>query len=93
MIKSFRHKGLQNFFESGTTAGIQASHSNKLRILLAAINTATTANDLRNPPSWRLHKLSGDLKDYWSLTVNGNWRVIFKFEEGDAYIVDYLDYH
>lgn len=93
MIKSFKHKGLQNFFESGTTAGIQVSHSHKLRVLLAALNTATTANDLRTPPSWRLHKLSGDRKDYWSLTVNGNWRIIFIFKDGDAYIVDYLDYH
>ena len=93
MIKSFKHKGLQNFFEEGTTAGIQAAHSNKLRLQLAALNSAIAVTDLKTPPGWRLHKLSGDLQDYWSLTVNGNWRVIFKFEDCDVYVVDYLDYH
>ena len=56
-------------------------------------STATTANDLRTPPSWRLHQLNGDRKDYWSLTVNGNWRIIFIIQDSDAYIVDYLDYY
>ena len=93
MIKSFKHKGLQAFFQTGSTAGIQAAHSTKLRLILAALHVASTVNDLRTPPNWRLHKLSGNLQDQWSLTVNGNWRVIFKFEDGDVYIVDYLDYH
>lgn len=93
MIKSFKHGGLESFFTTGSTAGIQSAHAAKLRILLAAIHAANNANDLRTPPSWRLHKLSGKLKDYWSLTVNGNWRIVFTFEDGDAYVVDYLDYH
>ncbi len=93
MIKSFKHKGLKDFFENGSTAGIQAAHSKKIRFLLAAIHGASTVYDLRTPPSWRLHELSGNLKDHWSLTVNGNWRIIFKFEQGNAYVVDYLDYH
>lgn len=91
MIKSFNHKGLQKFFETGTTSGIQASHSSKLRLQLAAIHAATNVLDLKTPPNWRLHQLSGNLSDHWSLTVNGNWRVIFKFEDGNAYVVNYLD--
>lgn len=93
MIKSFCHKGLEDFFYSGSTAGIQSTHSTKLRLLLGALNAASSVNDLRTPPAWRLHKLSGKLKDHWSLTVNGNWRVIFKYIDGDVYLVDYLDYH
>lgn len=93
LIKSFAHKGLQRFFESGTTSGIQATHANKLRLQLAAIHAASGILDLRTPPNWRLHQLSGNLADHWSLTVNGNWRVIFKFEDGNAYVVNYLDYH
>lgn len=93
MIKSFDHKGLEAFFYSGSTAGIQSTHSDKLRRLLAALHAATNVNDLRTPPSWRLHKLSGKLGEYHSLTVNGNWRIIFKFHDGDVYLVDYLDYH
>lgn len=93
MIKSFRHKGLDDFFATGSTAGIQPAHAVMIRLQLAAINTATNANDLRTPPNWRLHQLSGKLKDHWSLTVNGNWRIIFTFHNGDAYLVDYLDYH
>lgn len=93
LIKSFAHKGLQRFFESGTTSGIQATHANKLRLQLAAIHAASGILDLRTPPNWRLHQLSSNLADHWSLTVNGNWRVIFKFEDGNAYVVNYLDYH
>ena len=93
LIKSFNHKGLEIFFKSGSTVGIQATHSKKLNLLLAALNSATSINDLKTPPSWRLHELSGKLKNHWSLTVNGNWRVIFKFEDGHIYLVDYLDYH
>lgn len=93
LIKSFKHKGLQAFFEEGSTAGIQAAHSKKLRLLLASLHAAASVYDLRTPPNWRLHELKGNLEDHWSLTVNGNWRVTFKFEDGDAYIVDYQDYH
>lgn len=93
MIKSFDHKGLEAFFNTGSTAGIQATHSKKLRLLLAALNAASNVNDLRTPPSWRLHQLNGKLGDYWSLTVSGNWRLIFKFQDGDVFLVDYLDYH
>lgn len=93
LIKSFAHKGLQRFFEMGSTSGIQATHANKLRLQLAAIHASSSVFDLRTPPNWRLHQLSGNLSDHWSLTVNGNWRIIFKYEDGNAYVVNYLDYH
>ena len=92
MILSFKHKGLELFFTSGSTAGIQAKHTNKLRLQLDALNRATCPQDM-NAPSWRLHPLKGNLKNYWSITVNGNWRITFKFENGHAEIVDYQDYH
>ena len=92
MIKSFKHKGLENFYHSGSKAGIQAVHEKKLRLLLTALNVAESQADL-NPPSWRLHQLKGELDGYWSLTVSGNWRIIFKFEDKDVTLVDYLDYH
>lgn len=92
MIKSFKHKGLQNFYHSGSKAGIQAAHEKKLGLLLTALNVAESQADL-NPPNWGLHQLKGKLDGYWSLTVSGNWRIIFKFEDKDVILVDYLDYH
>ncbi len=92
MILSFKHKGLELFFTTGSTAGIQAKHATKLRLQLGALNRATCPQDM-NAPSWRLHPLKGHLKEHWSITVNGNWRITFKFENGHAEIVDYQDYH
>ena len=92
MIKSFRHKGLEQFFRRGTKAGIQGQHATKLRLQLTALNAATKVSDL-SAPGWRLHPLSGDLKGFHSLTVNGNWRVVFRFIGEDVELVDYLDYH
>jgi len=92
MIKSFRHKGLQRFFETGSKAGIQAVHATRLRLQLAALDQAVRPEDL-SAASWNPHPLKGDLKGHWALTVNGNWRMIFAFEGTDAVLVDYLDYH
>ncbi len=92
MIKSFRHKGLHAFFVKGTKAGIQAHHATKLRLQLAALNRAAKPDDLA-APGWRLHALTGDLSGYWSITVSGNWRLIFRFDGIDVELVDYLDYH
>ena len=92
MIKSFKHKGLQKYFESGKTAGIQATHKKRLKFLLIAIDTATNIDDL-DIPSFNLHSLKGKRKEIWSIKVNGNWRITFKFEDGDAYILNYEDYH
>jgi len=92
MIKNFEHKGLERFFTKGTKSGIQASHAVKLRDQLTFLNTAITIDDM-DIPGWRLHPLKGRKKNLWSITVNKNWRVVFKFEDGHAYIVNYEDYH
>lgn len=92
MIKSFKHKGLKKYFYFGDISGIQAEHKAKLRLILSAIDSANTAKAL-DIPMFRLHGLKGTLKDHYSIRVNGNWRVTFKFEDGDAYILDYQDYH
>ena len=92
MIKSFRHKGLEVFFRRGTKSGIQPHHAAKLRLQLTALNAATKPDDL-SAPGWRLHPLTGSLRGFYSITVNGNWRVIFRFDATDVELVDYLDYH
>lgn len=92
MIKSFRHKGIQDFFETGSKAGIQPSHAARLRIQLTRLDDAITPQDM-NAPGWRLHHLTGNLAGHWSITVNGNWRLTFKFEGENAVLVDYRDYH
>ena len=92
MIKSWMHKGLQAFFETGSLAGIQPSHERKLRARLELINTVSNVQEL-NLPSLRLHQLKGDRMGIWSISVNGNWRITFRFESGDAYILNYEDYH
>lgn len=92
MIKSFRHKGLQFFFESGSKAGIQPHHAPRLERQLIRLDLAKTAADM-NVPGWRLHSLEGNLIGHYSVTVSGNWRVTFTFEGEDAVLVDYQDYH
>ena len=92
MIKSFKHKGLKNYFESGTTRGIQAAHAKKLRLQLAALDTATSIDDM-DIPGYQLHPLKGNRKGLWSISVSGNWRVTFEFSDGNAFILDYEDYH
>ena len=92
MIKSFKHKGLEKFFKSGTKKGINPDHSSKLERILDRLDASVEADDM-NLPGYRLHSLSGKEKDIWSVTVNGNWRVTFFFENGNAYVVDYRDYH
>lgn len=92
MIKSFRHKGLRTFFETGSTAGVQASHGKRLRMQLAALDTAQAIGDM-DIPGFRLHPLKGRMSGRWAVTVNGNWRLTFEFLDGNAYILDYEDYH
>ena len=92
MIKSFRHKGLQQFFENGSKAGIQAQHSARLRLQLAKLDTAQEPAEM-DLPNWRLHPLKGNLKDHWAVWIDKNWRLTFKFEGIDAVLVDYQDYH
>jgi len=92
MIKSWKHKGLKKFFETGSTAGVQAKHKLRLRIILQRLDAAIEPEDM-DLPGMRLHVLKGKLKGYYSVAVNGNWRVIYKFEGQDAVLTDYLDYH
>lgn len=92
MIKSFQHKGLERFFKSGSKAGIQPTHATKLRLQLTALDHAKQPDDM-SAPGWRLHRLTGKFAGYFSATVSGNWRLIFKFDGQDAESVDYLDYH
>jgi proteic killer suppression protein len=92
MITSFRHKGLRKYFESGSLAGIQPAHANRLKMQLAALDTAQTIEDM-DIPGFRLHPLKGSERGRWSIWVNGNWRVTFEFENGNAFILDYEDYH
>lgn len=92
MIKNFSHKGLKVFFESGAKSGIQPHHAAKLRLQLASLDRARKPEDMA-VPSWRLHSLQGDLAGHWTVVVNGNWRLTFKFENHDAILVDYQDYH
>jgi len=92
MIRSFRHAGLETFFRVGSKAGIQPHHADKLRLLLAALDNASGPPDM-NAPAWRLHALSGGLAGHWSVRVNGNWRLTFRFIGTDAELVDFQDYH
>lgn len=92
MIKSFRHKGLRKFFETGSAAGIQPHHAKRLRMQLAALDTAHAVEDME-VPGYRLHALKGAERGRWSIWVNGNWRLTFEFHNGDAHVLDYEDYH
>lgn len=92
MIKSFEHKGLQKFFETGSTAGIVAAHRSKIKMRLVALDTAAAIEDM-DLPGFRLHGLKGNEEGAWAIDVNRNWRITFCFENGNAYIVNYEDYH
>jgi proteic killer suppression protein len=92
MIQSFRHKGLKRFYETGSLSGIQPKHAKRLRLLLAALDTATAVGDM-DIQGFNLHSLKGRENDRWSLWVNGNWRLTFEFRDRQAYLLDYEDYH
>ncbi|TAK87153.1 MAG: peptidase [Betaproteobacteria bacterium] len=92
MIKSFRHKGIQRFFETGSKAGIQPTHAKRLRLQLGKLDSASVPEDM-NLPGWGFHALGRDLAGHFAVTVNKNWRLTFTFEGGDAVLVDYQDYH
>jgi toxin HigB-1 len=92
-IKNIKHKGLRRFHEKGDTSGIDANMAEKLTDRLAALEYSARPEDIGNPPGWKLHPLKGDYKGFWSVWVSGNWRVVFRFEDGDACDVDLIDYH
>lgn len=91
-IKTFKHKGLKKFFESGSKAGIQAAHSKKIELILDLLNAALDVKDMNFPGS-DFHPLKKELKGFYSIHVNGNWTIIFRFEKGEAFDVDLIDYH
>lgn len=92
MIISFKHKGLEQFFRTGKTSGIQSKHSKRLRLILGRLNVSSSPEDM-NLPGLYLHQLSGNRADIWSVRVSGNWRVTFRFNGAHAEIVNYEDYH
>jgi proteic killer suppression protein len=92
MIQSFRHKGIEKFFTTGSKAGIQPKHARKLEEQLGALNAASNPDDM-NFPGWGLHLLKGDLQGHHAVWVSKNWRMTFIFEGDDAVLVDYQDYH
>ena len=92
MIKSFRHKGLKRLYETGKTSGVQTAHANRLRMQLAALDTSQRIEDMEIP-GFKLHALKGKLKGRWSISVSGNWRITFEFRDGNAFVLDYEDYH
>jgi len=92
MIKSFAHKGLEQFFLIGNKAGVQPQHASRIRLILAQLQQARAIDDLRIP-TLHLHELKDDRKGTWSITVQANWRITFQFADGDAEAVDYEDYH
>ncbi|EII7448375.1 type II toxin-antitoxin system RelE/ParE family toxin [Salmonella enterica subsp. enterica serovar Newport] len=92
MIKSFRHKGLKQLFEKGITSGVPAQDVDRINDRLQAIDAANEIGEL-NRKIYKLHPLKGDREGYWSITVRANWRITFRFVNGDAYILNYEDYH
>lgn len=92
VIVSFRHKGLEILFRTGSTSGVQAAHAPKLSRILASLEAAASSRELELP-AYKLHPLKGKLKGHWSIWVNGNWRITFRFIGADVELVDYLDYH
>lgn len=92
MIKTIKHKGLGRFYNTGNLSGIQAHHAKRLQLILTRLDASICSDDM-NLPGLSLHKLKGQLKEFYSVTVQANWRVIFRFEGDNAYDIDYVDYH
>jgi len=92
MIMNFKHKGLESFYKTGSTKGIQPGHATKLRLILAVLDVATGPQSIAIQ-AFKSHQLKGPMAGYWSIWVNGNWRVVFRFAAGGVELVDYVDYH
>lgn len=92
MIKTFRHKGLGKLYETGSHQGVSPEHVKRLRIILARLDASASHEDM-NLPGLRLHPLHGKYEGFWAVSVSGNWRVVFRFEDGNTVDVDYVDYH
>lgn len=92
-VQSFRHKGLKRLFEASNARGLPANQVDKIKDVLAALDAAEAIEEMEVMPGWRLHALKGNLEGFWSVTITGNWRLIFRFEDGDAFDLDLIDYH
>jgi toxin HigB-1 len=92
MIKSIKHKGLKRFYDTGSISGIQSKHTNRLRLILTRLDASICPEDM-DLPGLKLHSLKGQLKNFHAVTVQENWRVIFRFEGENAYDINYVDYH
>ena len=93
MIRSLRHKGLRRLFEDDDARGVPSPLARRLRNILTFLNAASIVEQTAPFPGFRLHALKGDMRGMWSITVSGNWRIVFRFERGDAYDLDFMDYH
>jgi toxin HigB-1 len=93
MIKSFKSKRLKRYFEADDASGLASSSVEKIKDVLSALDTASKATEVGLFPGWRLHPLKGSLNGWWSVTVTGNWRIIFRFQDGHVFDVDLVDYH
>jgi toxin HigB-1 len=92
MIKTITHKGPRRLFEDDDRCGLPQDMVDRIRVILDALDPADRVEDI-DRPSFRLHPLKGDLRGFWSTTVRANWRIVFRFENGEAYDVDLIDYH
>ncbi len=92
MIRSFRHRGLKRLYERGDRSRIGPNLLDRIKRILARLEIAQQIQDM-NLHSYQLHPLKGELKGFWSVTVSGNWRIIFRFDSGNAFDVDLVDYH
>jgi toxin HigB-1 len=93
MIKSFRHRGMQRYFETGDHRDLRADQVKRIRRVLAILDAAASVGTLETLPGMRLHPLKGDFDGFWSISVTGNWRIIFRFAAGEMHDVDFVDYH
>jgi proteic killer suppression protein len=92
VVKTFKHRGLKRLFQQGDASKVRADQAGRISDVLAHLDRASHPSDL-DLPGYRLHPLRGDLKGTWSVTISGNWRIVFLFEDGDAFDVDLVDYH
>ena len=92
MIKTWKHKGLRRFFETGSKAGIKPEYERRLKIILQRLHASVSPEDM-DTPGMQFHALLGDLKGYYAVSVSGNWRIIFRFNQQHVEDLDYVDYH
>jgi toxin HigB-1 len=92
VIQSFRHRGLKRFYEKDERRGLRADYLDKIARILARLDEADAPGKM-DLPGFRLHPLKGNLEGFWAMSVSGNWRIVFRFDDGHAYDVDLTDYH